>query len=124
MVQFLLKETDIDINVQDAFGETALMHAIWDKSEDIVLLLLRRPDINLSFQNDRGQTAHSIASRRGYDSMLRLIKEYERAEVDDSGKGRVSPEIDHNGLGVRPNPPSTQNRNEPTDESPHSSCQE
>lgn len=82
----LLEETDIDINLQDDYGNTALAYAVMNGNVAIASLLLKIPDIDLSLQNNHGQPAHSIALSKDKDYILRLLQAYEQAKVDNSSK--------------------------------------
>ena len=76
-VEFLLKE-DVDINIQDENGETALMLASKNGHIQVVELLLKEhADINI--QNQDGHTAIMLA----IENVLTQIMELQGEHVDD-----------------------------------------
>jgi ankyrin repeat protein len=46
IVEYLLRQEDVDINAQDKHGKTALMHAALYGYEPIIDMLLKRTDLN------------------------------------------------------------------------------
>ena len=65
IVKTLLKHPDIDVNLQDENGYTALIHAMNDlnylSSEETVIILLNHPDINVNLEDDANWDALSIS---------------------------------------------------------------
>ncbi|KAN0069282.1 Ankyrin repeat-containing domain protein [Elaphomyces granulatus] len=61
MLKLLLDREGIDVNKQDVFGRTALMHQIriaaWGITEGECELLLNRDDVDLNITDENGQTA-------------------------------------------------------------------
>ncbi|OUM68876.1 hypothetical protein PIROE2DRAFT_38828, partial [Piromyces sp. E2] len=47
----LLSRPDIDINLQDDKGCTALMYALKSQNKEVIELLLNHPDINVNIKN-------------------------------------------------------------------------
>jgi ankyrin repeat protein len=68
-----LLNTNIDINLQNNIGWTALMYASKYNKIDIVKLLLKREDIDINIQNKYGWTALMIASRFGKIDIVNLL---------------------------------------------------
>jgi ankyrin repeat protein len=66
----LLIEAGADINIQDRYGDTALILASMYGSKEIVKLLLKA-NANVNIQNDNGNTALMYAL--GYDN-IKIIK--------------------------------------------------
>jgi ankyrin repeat protein len=57
----LLKHKNIDVNLQDKDGNTALNWACARDQEEIVAILLQDERINIDLQNNEGQSALVIA---------------------------------------------------------------
>lgn len=75
MVKLLLAHPDIDVNVQDADGNTPL-HRIQQnssrtKARNILKLLLDHPNINVNIQNNKGNTP--LHTRIGYNQNCYLF---------------------------------------------------
>lgn len=71
-VKQLLDDGNIDINHQDENGWTALHHAVFAKSDDVVGFLLNEPEIDLSVTDQLGKTAWDYADleiRRNYPEL-------------------------------------------------------
>lgn len=74
----LMNEYDIDPNVQDKSGNTALCYAVmYDENIDIVESLLFYAIVNTSLKDFRGRTSLDMAIQYGRDSSAKLIKEYD-----------------------------------------------
>jgi hypothetical protein len=76
MVQTLLDQ-DVDPDIQDNAGNTALMWAVrWGNPEAIRLLAAAGAD--LSIRNRAGETALQIADAKGYKEMVKLLRDLEK----------------------------------------------
>lgn len=53
----LLKQSNVDVNVQNNEGNTAWIGSIGNDYERIVKMLLKRPDINVNLHDKQGGTA-------------------------------------------------------------------
>jgi Txe/YoeB family toxin of toxin-antitoxin system len=73
IVKLLLKR-GADVNIQYLDGYTALMSAVESGYAKIVELLLNQPDIDITIENDEGETALQCAERTYRISMARLIR--------------------------------------------------
>lgn len=90
-VELLLQSPTINVNIQDSNGNTALMYAIqnWTEEDSIncIKLLLTVPNINIYAKNKMGKNAKEFALERGYHQISPLIQRNQRAfasiEVDD-----------------------------------------
>ena len=68
---------DINVNLQNKWGTTALIIASKRGHTDIVKLLLAVPSIDVNVQNKfYGETALSIASKNGHTDIVKLIKNH------------------------------------------------
>jgi len=67
-----ISENDINLNVTDGFGHTALINAAWKDRYDIVKLLLEKK-VYLDCRNHDGQTAMDKAAYWGFTGILQLL---------------------------------------------------
>ena len=80
IVRMMLEKPEIDVNLQDKDGWTAIMRASrWGYTE-IVKLLLERPEIEINLQTSSGSTALMMASYSGHIEIVQLL--LERPEND------------------------------------------
>ena len=73
---WVLLQVGIDINAQDANGNTALMVACEKQHFAAMELLLARDEIDTSLKNQDGQTVHDIAKPQRGPGALRRLKEH------------------------------------------------
>jgi ankyrin repeat protein len=80
MVKLLLECPNIDINLQDTNGNSALMFACNKESNiDMVKLLLEYPNIDVNLQSKNGLSALMIASNKESNSnVVKLLLEYSK----------------------------------------------
>ncbi len=80
IVKLLLKSgADQGINLQNNYGATALAYAISSRkgNDKIVELLLKSgADEGINLQDNDGKTALMLASEKGYDKTVKLLKNY------------------------------------------------
>ncbi len=84
-VKLLLERKDINVNLQNMGGDTALMHACKNKNENglIVSLLLERKDLDVNLQNNEGETPLLIACCWvGRDHVVKLLLERKDINVN------------------------------------------
>merc|ERR1719233_1607107 len=62
----------VDLNVTNRFGHTALINAAWKDRVDVVKLLLEK-GVSLNCRNHDGQTAMDKAAYWGFTEILRLL---------------------------------------------------
>ena len=75
-VELLLGVSSIDINQLTNSNQTALMMASYFGREDIVRMLLQRPDINLDVKSsERGMSALDCAQKNNYGQIVQLLKD-------------------------------------------------
>ncbi len=68
----ILLNSDINVNVRDAYGQTALMLASFKGSTEIVKMLLDKgADVNIA--SNEGRTALMLASKYGHVDVLELL---------------------------------------------------
>ena len=68
--------SDLDVNLTDMFGSTALMYASQqEEGEGLVRLLLERRDLDLDGKDGDGRTAEDYAGALSYSSVVRIIRE-------------------------------------------------
>jgi len=63
-VKRLLKDKNIDVNIQNSEGTTPLMVAVKENNLDMVNALLQHPQINVNLRNNEGLTAFMIAMEK------------------------------------------------------------
>lgn len=78
MVQFLINETDIDINATNLLNSTPLLFALYNSQEAIAELLLQQPNIDIHRTNNAGETAFTYAKT---DKIKSLLQERENDTV-------------------------------------------
>jgi len=72
ILQRIIHEEEVDLNVTDGFGHTALINAAWKDRIDVVKLLLGQ-GVSLNCRNHDGQTAMDKAAYWGFTEILRLL---------------------------------------------------
>ena len=76
VVRLLIERSDVDINVKDNDGMTALIWATCLYWEAAVRLLIERNDVEINAKDDdEGNTALVWAAEAGYESIVRLIND-------------------------------------------------
>ncbi|KKK72061.1 hypothetical protein LCGC14_2907670 [marine sediment metagenome] len=73
-VDWLLIETGADVNVQNKWGETALMWASYEGHPEVVELLIER-GANINAMDSNGYTALMWALKKGQTEAINLLKE-------------------------------------------------
>jgi len=73
IVKLLLAVPGIDINLQNKYGDTALIVACKERNAEIVKLLLAVPEININLKNEYGDTALIITCRKGNVEIVKLL---------------------------------------------------
>ena len=73
MVTYLLK-AELDVNAQDATGDTPLMDAAKFGHFEVAKLLVEDPKMNVTLVNKEGLTAEQIATEHGYDKVATVIR--------------------------------------------------
>jgi len=68
----VIREKQVDLNVTDGFGHTALINAAWKDRADVVELLLKKR-VSLNCRNHDGQTAMDKAAYWGFTKILQLL---------------------------------------------------
>ena len=74
---------DSDINAQDIYGNTAIIIAVRENDINLVMILLiKNPD--LALQNNKGDSAFSIAKKIGNKDIIALLETVKiKAELND-----------------------------------------
>lgn len=80
LVKGLLDDGNIDINYQDENGWTALHHAVFSKSVEVVSYLLNEPEIDLSITDNLGKIAWDYADLE----IRRMYPELEYSQFSDT----------------------------------------
>ncbi len=70
----ILKQYQIDVNHRDNAGRTALMLAIEEGNDEVSTALLKRKDINLTFEDVREKSALDYALKSGNTKTLGEIR--------------------------------------------------
>jgi len=68
----VIHSDEVDLNVTDGFGHTALINAAWKDRADVVKLLLEK-GVSLNCRNQDGQTAMDKAAYWGFTEVLKLL---------------------------------------------------
>jgi len=68
----VIHSEEVDLNVTDGFGHTALINAAWKDRVDVVKLLLEK-GVSLNCRNQDGQTAMDKAAYWGFTEVLQLL---------------------------------------------------
>ena len=72
--ELLLERNEIDVNVRDRLGRTALILAAEEGNEGLVRLLLAREDVMIGIADKNGQTAAMMAEEKGHIELAKLIR--------------------------------------------------
>ena len=83
VVQVLLQNEDIDVNIADRDGITALYKASSRGHKEVVQLLLQKEDIDVNIADYGGSTALHMASRNGRAEVVQLLLHKEDIDVND-----------------------------------------
>ena len=74
---------DLDVNLADMFGATALMYASkQEPGEEVVRLLLERKDLDLDGKDGDGKTAEDYAAALSSNAVVQLIREERSRRMD------------------------------------------
>ncbi len=82
IVKLLLDHPDIDINIRDSLGWSALMRAAQERNTEIVELLLEKPNIDVNTKNHDGSTALTIAALNGYKEIVKMLLRHPNINVN------------------------------------------
>ncbi|KAH6902519.1 hypothetical protein BKA70DRAFT_1567667 [Coprinopsis sp. MPI-PUGE-AT-0042] len=99
----LLSLADVDVNLRDCDGRSALMFAIDGERIECLQLLLKSPGIDLNAADDEGFTALLLACYRGYLEVVKLLLESSAIDinaVDEAGWTALICAIDNGHLEV------------------------
>jgi ankyrin repeat protein len=76
LVALLLRRPDINVNLQDSSGRSALMIASALGSVDVVKLLLQVEGCDPNLVSPNGDTVHSLAHGSGNLKVVRLLEQF------------------------------------------------
>ncbi|KAF5695157.1 ankyrin protein 3 [Fusarium denticulatum] len=76
VIKMLHESGMYDINTKDLSGRTPLIYAAETCAEETMRVLLQVREINIHAVDDRGETALSVAARRGYSTVVHLLSSY------------------------------------------------
>jgi ankyrin repeat protein len=91
MVDALLLHSELDFNISDSNGQTALWHAVNRGHYDLVKLLLRQSDLRLSDPDRYGVTPLARAAERPVLSVLELLLEQRQICINSQSTHIVPP---------------------------------
>jgi|SaaInlV_150m_DNA_2_1039686.scaffolds.fasta_scaffold24619_2 ankyrin repeat protein len=74
IVGMLIKYEGIDLNVKDAFGNTALHHAVANNNLQAIEQLLNAPGIDIAIKNDEHETPYQHAVREKMTGIIEIFK--------------------------------------------------
>ena len=95
LFDLLLSRNDIELNLKDNYGQTALSMSATNGHESIVRRLLARDDIDSNPTDKAGRTPLSLAAQHGRESIVKLLLAHSN---NNPNQGPAS--IVHNGLAV------------------------
>lgn len=82
VLQLLLEHRDIDVNITDSRGNTALHIAVASGRQDIVSILLATKDVKLNLYNLDGFTPLGIAIEKDNTDMARRLIQHDGVNLD------------------------------------------
>lgn len=91
VVELFLRRPDVDVNLFDLSGDSALSAACERGNEEILRLLLSRDDLDPRQKNIQGQTALWLAAAQGNEKIVRLLLERDRSLVNVPGSEDITP---------------------------------
>jgi len=75
LARTLLKDAQVDVNIRNQQGRTALHIAIGEGNPPLVKRLMKRYDIDMKIRDKMGQTPYSLAQMKCYRRITKAIKE-------------------------------------------------
>jgi len=103
IVKMLLKNPNIDINLQNSEGFTALMFAALNGQKEIVQFLLEQPDIEIDIGNKHGFTALMGAIEADQKEIVEMLLECPDVNIErENGFGHtpLTIAVNHNHIGM------------------------
>ncbi|KAJ5654873.1 hypothetical protein N7490_001876 [Penicillium lividum] len=91
MADSLLLHSELDVNISDSNGQTALWHAVNRGHYDLVKLLLRQSDLRLNDPDRYGVTPLARAAERPVLSVLELLLEQRQICINSQSTHIVPP---------------------------------
>jgi len=67
-----LLDNNCDVNIQDTEGWSALFHAVYNKQEEVIKILLEKK-VRLDLIDRRRRSAYELALQKGYDEIAKLV---------------------------------------------------
>lgn len=92
VVKLLLGLEDVNMNLTDEYGRTALSYAAMQGHEAVVRLLVARDDVEADLPDERyGRTPLSYAAIRGHEAVVKLLvaRDDIKADLPDGKYGRT-----------------------------------
>lgn len=86
IVKFLLSFKDIDVNVQNKSGKTALHLSVDAKRPNMAKLLLTNPKLKINLQDNNGNTALIYAAIGGQENIMKLLLRNSHIDVNLQNK--------------------------------------
>lgn len=74
-VRHILRHHKVDVNQKDRRGAAALSIAAWQGYPEMVLMLIKHPDIDVNILTD-GYTPLILAAARGHESIMKLLRRH------------------------------------------------
>jgi ankyrin repeat protein len=90
-VWLLLTRSDVEVNLKDEDGWTALSHAVRGARTAVVKMLLARSDIKADLGNKDGGTLLSLAARLGHDAVVELLLMSNKFDAESEDTNRRTP---------------------------------
>ncbi|XP_063673929.1 uncharacterized protein LOC134811121 [Bolinopsis microptera] len=91
LVLFLLKIDEVDVNVNDNSGETALMHATKVGKTNVIKALIADDRVEVNYCDKAGRTALMHATKAGKTDVIKALIADDRVEVNHCDKaGRTA----------------------------------
>jgi ankyrin repeat protein len=90
IVKLLLDTPEIDVNVQNKNGKTALMLAANNKETEVVKLLLKAPGMDVNIQDKDGDTVLMYSAMYGCESIVKLLLDAPGIDVNVQNKNGMT----------------------------------
>ncbi|RKU19590.1 hypothetical protein C6500_10495 [Candidatus Poribacteria bacterium] len=90
-IEFINDDPNMDINIRDGSGRTALDYAVIDEYLSVLYTLLSRPDLKVNATNSEGLTALHLAVSHGYEAGVEALLTHGNINVNAKDKHGRTP---------------------------------
>jgi ankyrin repeat protein len=81
IVEKMLKDENLDVNICDYYGDSALNSAILNWDTEIIKMLLQHPNIDVNIKNSEGDTPLMLASTLDNKEVVELLLKHPNIDV-------------------------------------------